>query len=125
MLVADDADELAGVHAHRRLEHRRDAKRHEVALGQLAGTRIVLRVGGVQSAILLQCADIGGERADLEIRAGHLTAEASSEQTPADEFRAVLREQPDAGALHVEGGARHLVMRASARRGAGWRRVRR
>ena len=92
MLMADDADELAGVHAHRPLEHRRDAKRHEVALGQFACTRIVLRVGGVQSTSLLEREEIGGERADVEIRAGHLTTKASSKQTPADQFRAVLRE---------------------------------
>ena len=107
MLVAHHADELAGVHAHRRLEHRRDAERYEVALGQLACARIVMCVGGVQGAILLERADIGGKRADVEIRAGHLPAETSSIQTPADELRAILREQPDAGALDVERGARH------------------
>ena len=61
VLVTDDADHLAA-QEHRRVEHRRDAERLEVALAKFAGARVGARVVGADGALALQRLEVARAR---------------------------------------------------------------
>jgi hypothetical protein len=60
VLAADDADQLAGLE-HRRVEHRRDPERAEVAVGELGGVRVGPRVVGGDDPARRQRLPVAGE----------------------------------------------------------------
>ena len=61
VLVADDAHHLAA-QEHGRVEHRRDAERHQVALAELAGALVGARVVGADRALALQRREVARRR---------------------------------------------------------------
>jgi hypothetical protein len=102
VLVADDTGQRARVGSHGRLEHRRDAERPEVVVGELARSWIALRIRCVDRARFFERGDVLRKYADVDLAAGHVPAEAASIEAAADEPLTVGREQPDAGSLDVD-----------------------
>jgi hypothetical protein len=116
VLVADHADDAAAV-ADGGVEHRGDAERLEVAIGELARARIaagIVRVDGAAALERVEVARIvaGGQDHSLRVAVGRGLVERHQAQ-----LLPVGAEQPDARALDLDGPAR--LARHLAKRGSG------
>ena len=100
MLVAHDTDDLP-LFANRRVEHRRDAERHEVAVAELTRSWIFARVVRIDTASGFERGEVSG----IVLSAQHLPATQRSrgEQVIAHaaQFLPVVAQNPDADAFDV------------------------
>ncbi len=100
VLVAHDTDDLP-LFANRRVEHRRDAERHEVAVAELTCSWIFARVVRIDTAPGFERGEVSG----IVLCAQHLpaTQRSSGEQVIAHaaQFLPVVAQNPDADAFDV------------------------